>query len=47
MGKSKRNYMDLHGHATLEDIIQKYLLDFEEQMIYETLDCDTRPKDNE
>jgi len=44
MAASKRDYMDLHGHATLQDIIQKYLLDIEEEMIYETL-CDTRSKD--
>jgi hypothetical protein len=44
MGQSKRTYQDLHGHATLQDVIQKYLLDIEEQMIYETLDCDTKSK---
>ena len=37
MAGSKRTYMDLHGHATLQDIVQKYLLDIEDQMIYETL----------
>ena len=46
MAGSKRDYMDLHGHATLQDIVQKYLLDIEDQMIYETL-CDTRSKDKE
>ena len=47
MGASKKDYMDYHAHATLEDVIQKYNLDAEEQeefMIYETL-CDTRSKD--
>jgi hypothetical protein len=44
MAGSKKDYINLHGHATLQDIIQKYLLDIEEQMIYETL-CDTRSKD--
>ncbi len=43
MAASKRDYMDLHGHATLQEIIQKYLLDIEEQMVYETL-CDTSSK---
>jgi len=43
MAASKSDYMDLHGHATLQDIVQKYLLDIEEEMIYETL-CDTRSK---
>jgi hypothetical protein len=43
MAAIKKDYMDLHGHASLEGIIQKYLLDFEEQMVYETL-CDTRSK---
>ena len=47
MGATKRDYMDLHGNVKLEEIIQRYLLDIEEEMIYETLDCDTRPKDNE
>jgi len=46
MGQSKRDYMNLHGHTTLQDIIQNYLLDIEEEMIYETL-CDTRSKDIE
>ena len=47
MGASKRDYMDYHSYATLEDVIQKYNLDAAEQeefMIYETL-CDTRSKD--
>ena len=44
MAASKRDYMDLHGHTNLQEIIQKYLLDIEEQMVYETL-CDTRSKD--
>ena len=44
MAGSKKDYMDLHGHATLQDVIQKYLLDIEDQMIYETL-RDTRSKD--
>jgi len=44
MGQSKRDYMVLHGHATLQEIIQNYLLDIEDEMIYETL-CDTRSKD--
>ena len=43
MGQSKRDYIDLHGHAGLQDIIQKYLLDIEEQVVYETL-CDTSSK---
>ena len=43
MGQSKRDYMDYYTHATLEDVIQKYNLNAEEQMFYETL-CDTRPK---
>lgn len=43
MATSKRDYMDLHGHAALQEIIQKYLLDIEEQMVYETL-CDTSSK---
>ena len=46
MAGSKRDYMDLHGHATLQDIIQKYLLDMEEEMIYETL-CDNSLKDKQ
>jgi len=46
MAGSKRTYMNLHGHATLQDIVQKYLLDIEDQMIYETL-CDTRSNDIE
>ena len=46
MAGSKRTYMDLHGHATLQDIVQKYLLDIEDQMIYETL-RDTRSNDIE
>ena len=45
MAASKRDYMDYHTHATLEDIINKYNLDAEEQMWYETL-CDNSPKDN-
>jgi len=47
MGATKRDYMDLHGNVKLEEIIQRYLLDIEEEMIYQTLDCDIRPKDNE
>jgi hypothetical protein len=43
MAASKRDYINLHGHVKLEEIIQKYLLDIEEEMIYETL-CDTRSK---
>jgi len=43
MAGSKRDYMNLHGHATLQDIIQNYLLEVEDEMIYETL-CDTRSK---
>jgi len=43
MAGSKRTYMDLHGHATLQEIIQNYLLEVEDEMIYETL-CDTRSK---
>jgi hypothetical protein len=43
MGQSKKDYMNLHGNATLQDIVQKYLLDIEEQMVYETL-CDTSYK---
>ncbi len=46
MGQSKRDYMNYHSFATLEDVIQKYNLDAAEQeefMIYETL-CDTRSK---
>ena len=43
MAASKRIYMDLHGHATLQEIIQNYLLEVEDEMIYETL-CDTRSK---
>lgn len=46
MAGSKRDYMDYHSYATLEDVIQKYNLDAAEQeefMIYETL-CDTRSK---
>ena len=46
MAASKRDYMDLHGHATLQEIIQKYLLDIEEQMVYETL-CDTSSKNKQ
>ncbi len=46
MAGSKRDYMDLHGHTTLQDIIQKYLLDIEDEMIYETL-CDTRSKNKQ
>ncbi len=47
MAGSKRDYMNLHGHATLQDIIQKYLLDIEEEeMIYKTL-CDTRSKNKQ
>jgi hypothetical protein len=42
MGQSKRDYMNYHSFATLEDVIQKYNLDSEEQMFYKTL-CDTRP----
>ena len=41
MGASKRDYMDYHAHATLEELIYKYNLDAEEQMFYQTL-CDTR-----
>jgi len=44
MAASKRTYMDLHGHATLQEIIQNYLLEVEDEMIYDTL-CDTRSKD--
>jgi len=44
MAASKRDYMDLHGHVTLQEIIQNYLLEVENEMIYETL-CDTRSKD--
>jgi|TARA_Y200000002_G_C22458771_1_gene569474 cytochrome c peroxidase len=44
MGLSKKNYMHYHSFATLEDVIQKYNLDAEEQMWYETL-CDNRLKD--
>ena len=44
MAGSKKDYMDLHGYATLKDIIQKYLLDIEDQMIHETL-CDTSSKE--
>jgi len=47
MGATKRDYMDLHGNVKLEEIIQRYLLDFEKEMIYETLDCDISPKDIE
>ncbi len=43
MAGSKRTYMDLHGHATLQEIIQNYLIEVEDEMIYETL-CDTRSK---
>ena len=46
MAGSKRDYMNLHGHATLQDIVQKYLLDIEEEMIYETL-CDTMSKNKQ
>ena len=46
MAGSKKDYMDLHGHATLQDIIQKYLLDIEDQMIHETL-CDTSSKNKQ
>ena len=34
MAGSKRTYMDLHGHATLQEIIQNYLLEVEDEMIY-------------
>ena len=44
MGGSKRTYMQYYYHATLEDIIEKYNLDANEQMFYETL-CDIRYKD--
>ena len=44
MGQSKRDYMGYYAHATLEDVIQKYNLDTEEQMFYQTL-CDNSPKD--
>ncbi len=43
MGQSKRIYIDYYAYATLEDVIQKYNLDAEEQMSYQTL-CDTRSK---
>ena len=43
MAESKRTYMDYYSHATLEDVINKYNLDAEEQMFYQTL-CDTRSK---
>ena len=33
MGATKRDYMDLHGNVKLEEIIQRYLLDIEEEMI--------------
>lgn len=46
MGANKRDYMNYHTHATLEDIINKYNLDAEEQMWYETL-CDNKSKDIE
>tara|TARA_R100001509_G_scaffold47958_1_gene26000 strand:+ start:1627 stop:1776 length:150 start_codon:yes stop_codon:yes gene_type:complete len=45
MAANKKYYMDYHGHATLEDVIQKYNLDAEEQMWYETL-YDNSLKDN-
>jgi hypothetical protein len=41
MAGSKRDYMDYYSHATLEEIINKYNLDAEEQVFYQTL-CDTR-----
>jgi len=43
MGQSKRIYMDYYAYTTLEDVIQKYNLNAEEQMFYQTL-CDTRSK---
>ena len=46
MGANKRDYMNYHTQATLEDIINKYNLDAEEQMWYETL-YDNKSKDIE
>ena len=43
MGQSKRIYMDYYAHATLENVIQKYNLNAEEQVFYQTL-CDTRSR---
>jgi hypothetical protein len=43
MGGSKKTYMEYHAYATLEDVIEKYNLDAEEQMFYQTL-CDIRYK---
>ena len=45
MGQSKRDYMNYHSFAKLEDVIQKYNLDAEDKLLHETL-CDTRLNNN-
>ncbi len=45
MGQSKREYMNYYSFSSLKDIVQKYNLDAEEQLMHETL-CDTRLNNN-
>jgi hypothetical protein len=45
MGQSKREYMNYYSFTSLKDIVQKYNLDAEEQLLHETL-CDKRLNNN-
>jgi len=47
MGQNKRDYMEIYDPLAERyyGLIQKFIKD--EELLYETLDCDIRPKDNE
>ncbi len=47
MGATKKDYMEVHDPLAERyfGLIQKIIKD--EELLYEQLDCDTRPKDNE
>ena len=47
MGKSKEKYMEIHDPLSERyyELIQKIIKD--EELLYEQLDCDIRPKDIE
>ncbi len=47
MGQSKRDYMEIHDPLAERyyGLIQKIIKD--EELLYEKLDCDIRPKYNE
>ena len=47
MGANKRDYMEVHDSLAERyyGLIQRIIKD--EELLYEQLDCDIRPKDNE